>query len=142
MFVDVPGDFDTHSNQLKHNQKDFEAIGKALAAFCTDLGNDLDRVVVMVATEFGRAVYESGAQGTDHGTGGAMLLLGGKVKGKRVHGRWPGIAKSQLYLERDLAVTTDYRDVFAELAHEHLGIADVATLFPGYAPGPAPGVMA
>jgi uncharacterized protein (DUF1501 family) len=142
IFVDVPGDFDTHSYQLKHNQKDYSAIGTALAAFCTDLGNDLDRVVVMVATEFGRAVYESGAQGTDHGTGGAMLLVGGKVKGKRVHGRWPGIAKSELYLERDLAVTTDYRDVFAELARDHLGIPDASALFPGYVAGPAPGVMA
>jgi uncharacterized protein (DUF1501 family) len=141
IFVDVPGDFDTHSLQLERNQKDYATLGAALQAFSVDLGQDMDRVVVMVVTEFGRAVYESGAQGTDHGTGGAMLLLGGRVKGKHVYGRWPGIAKAQLYLERDLAVTTDYRDVFAELARDHLGIPDVKGLFPGYVPGPAPGVM-
>jgi uncharacterized protein (DUF1501 family) len=142
IFVDVPGDFDTHSLQLERNQKDYATMGAALHAFDTDLGAEMDRVVVMVVTEFGRAVYEGGAQGTDHGTAGAMLVLGGRVKGKRVYGRWPGLEKAQLYRERDLAVTTDYRDVFAEVAREHLGISDVSTLFPGYVPGPGPGVIA
>jgi uncharacterized protein (DUF1501 family) len=141
LFVDVSGDFDTHSEQIKHNHKEYAELGSALSAFDTDLGKHMDRVLVMVVTEFGRAVYESGAQGTDHGTGGAMLLLGGPVKGGRIHGRWPGLRKDQLYLERDLAVTTDFRDAFAEVARKHLGVADVSDLFPGYVPGPGPGTI-
>lgn len=132
IFIDVEGDFDTHSNQIPLNAKDYSELGDALGAFDRDLGKLMDRVVVTVVTEFGRAVYETGAQGTDHGSAGAMLVLGGGVRGGKIHGTWPGIAREQLYLERDLAVTTDYRDVFLELAGGHLGIPEPSKLFPGY----------
>ena len=74
----------------------------------------------------------NGSQGTDHGTGFCALVLGGRVRGGRVLGRWPGLRKDQLFEERDLAVTTDFRDLFLEVARHHLGLADTAGLFPGY----------
>jgi uncharacterized protein (DUF1501 family) len=142
VFIDVAGDFDTHANQLDANRRDYHSLAVALSSFDRDLGRAMDRVVVMVVTEFGRAVAESGSAGTDHGSGGAMLLLGAPVRGGRVHGRWPGLAKDRLFEERDLAVATDFRDVFAEVARKHLGIKDARSLFPGYVPGAEPGVLA
>lgn len=141
LYVNVAGGFDTHANQLAANAADYGALGSALAAFDTDLGGRRDDVVVLVTTEFGRTAAVNGSQGTDHGTGHCMIVLGGRVRGGRVAGSWPGLSRSQLFEERDLAVTTDYRDVYAELARVHLGIADAGSLFPGYSPGPGPGVV-
>jgi uncharacterized protein (DUF1501 family) len=142
IFVNVTGGFDTHANEIAANQNDYTNLGLALAAFDRDLGPLMDKVVVMVNTEFGRTAAENGSAGTDHGSGFAMLYLGGRVRGSRVHGRWPGLAKSQLYQERDLAVTTDFRDAFAEAAVRHLGVTDASALFPGYTPQSLPGVIA
>jgi uncharacterized protein (DUF1501 family) len=139
IYVNVPGAFDTHSNQLVGNTNDYRPLGQALAAFATDLGGLLDDVVLMVTTEFGRTARVNGAAGTDHGTGYAMLVLGGRVRGGRVLGRWPGLGSGQLYENRDLAATTDYRDVFQEVARAQFGIT--ASLFPGYTPGPGVGVV-
>jgi uncharacterized protein (DUF1501 family) len=99
-------------------------------------------VVVLTMSEFGRTVQENGNRGTDHGHATAMLALGGPVKGGRVHGRWPGLRRDQLFDSRDLAVTTDFRSLFTELAVRHLG-ASAAALFPGFsAPSGAwPGVL-
>jgi uncharacterized protein (DUF1501 family) len=139
IYVNVTGAFDTHSNQLAGNTSDYRPLGQALAAFATDLGGLLDDVVLMVTTEFGRTARVNGAAGTDHGTGYAMLVLGGRVRGGAVLGRWPGLSSSQLYQGRDLAATTDYRDVFQEVARAQFGIT--ASLFPGYTPGPGVGVV-
>jgi uncharacterized protein (DUF1501 family) len=139
IYVNVTGGFDTHSNQLQNNVNDYRPIGQALGAFATDLGGLLDDVVLMVTTEFGRTAAVNGAAGTDHGTGYAMLVLGGGVRGGRVLGRWPGLGRGQLYQDRDLAATTDFRDVFQELARAQFGIS--ASLFPGYTPGPGVGVV-
>jgi uncharacterized protein (DUF1501 family) len=139
IFVNVPGAFDTHSNQLVSNANDYRPLGQALAAFAADLGGLLDDVVVMVTTEFGRTAAVNGAAGTDHGTAFAMLVFGGSIKGGRVHGTWPGLGRGQLHDNRDLAVTTDFRDVFQEVARSQLGIS--ASLFPGYSPGPGVGVI-
>jgi uncharacterized protein (DUF1501 family) len=139
IFVNVTGGFDTHSNQLANNTADYRPLGQALAAFATDLGGRLDDVVLMVTTEFGRTAAVNGAAGTDHGTGYAMMVLGGRVRGGRVLGRWPGLGRGQLYENRDLAATTDFRDVFQELARAQFGIAE--SLFPGYTPGPGTGVV-
>lgn len=141
IFVNVPGAFDTHANQLPANDLEFGRIAQSLAAFQTDLGPRMDDVVVMVTTEFGRAAYVNGSAGTDHGSAHCMIVMGGGVRGGRVAGRWPGLSRSQLYQERDLAVTTDYRDAFAEVARAALGV-DASRLFPGYAPGAGPGVVA
>ena len=139
IYVNVTGGFDTHSNQLQNNTNDYRPLGQALAAFATDLGGLLDNVVLMVTTEFGRTAAVNGAAGTDHGTGYCMMVLGGRVRGGRVLGRWPGLGRGQLYENRDLAATTDFRDVFQEVARAQFGIAE--SLFPGYTPGPGVGVV-
>jgi len=87
---------------------------------------------VLVMSEFGRTARENGTGGTDHGHGGAMLLLGGGLRGGRVFGAFPGLADEHLYERRDVPVTTDFRDVLAEICERHLGVADAAPLFPGY----------
>ena len=79
--------------------------------------------VVLTMSEFGRAVSENGNRGTDHGHGNAMMVIGGGVRGGHVYGKWPGLARDKRYEGRDLAVTTDFRDVFGEIVVRHLGVA-------------------
>src|SRR5207253_11208841 len=116
-FADVGG-WDTHVNQgaaqgqLAGRLDDF---ARGLAALVADLGDRMQDTVVMTMSEFGRAVHENGNRGTDHGHGNAMLVVGGGVRGGRVDGRWPGVAPDRRYEGRDLAVTTDFRDVFGEV---------------------------
>jgi uncharacterized protein (DUF1501 family) len=97
-----------------------------------DLGDRMQDVVVLTMSEFGRAVAENGNRGTDHGHGNAMMIVGGPVRGGKVYGRWPGLSREQRYDGRDLAVTTDFRAVFAEVVHGHLGLADTRPVFPGF----------
>src|SRR5207253_1292336 len=121
-FADMQG-WDTHvgqgaeRGQLALRLRDF---GAALAAFAQDLGDKMSDVVVLTMSEFGRTVAENGNRGTDHGHATAMLVLGGGVRGGRVYGRWPGLAHHQLFEGRDLAVTTDFRTLFSEIATRHL----------------------
>ena len=142
IFVSVGGAFDTHSGQLAAHQTELPRIGDSLAAFAQDLGGLMDNVVLMMVSEFGRTAYVNGSAGTDHGSAKAVFVMGGGVRGGRMLGRWPGLADSQLYQVRDLASTTDFRDVYAEVARKHLGLTDMATLFPGYAPGAGVGLLA
>ena len=145
-FADLGG-WDTHVNQgttqgqLAARLTDFSG---AIAALVTDLGDQMADTVVLTMSEFGRAVSENGNRGTDHGHGNAMLVIGGSVRGRRVYGRWPGLAATERYDRRDLAVTTDFRDVFAEVVTRHLGVKDAAPVFPGFAVNPAhfPGIFA
>jgi uncharacterized protein (DUF1501 family) len=118
-------------------------FGEGLAAFWRDLGDRREDVVVLTMTEFGRTVRENGNGGTDHGHATAMLVLGGRVRGQKVYGRWPGLRPEQLFEGRDLAVTTDFRDLFAEIAVRHLGVDWRAPLFPNYVVRPEafPGVL-
>ena len=112
-----------------------------IAALVRDLGDRMADVVVLTMSEFGRAVAENGNRGTDHGHGNAMMVIGGPVRGGKVYGRWPGLAPEQRYEGRDLSVTTDFRTVFAEVVHGHLGLTDIKHVFPGFT-GPASiGVM-
>ena len=133
-FADVGG-WDTHVNQgasegqLAARLDDF---ARSIAALATDLGDDLNDTLILTMSEFGRAVRENGNRGTDHGHGNAMLAIGGGVRGGRVYGQWPGLAVEQRYQGRDLAVTTDFRDVFGEVVVRHLGVADARRIFPGY----------
>lgn len=140
IYVNVNGAFDTHANQMPSNTLEFGRIAGSLAAFARDLGGLLDDVTLFVTTEFGRRASVNGAAGTDHGSGYCMIVLGSGVRGRRIHGRWPGLGPSDLH-EGDLAVTTDYRDAFAEVARFTLGV-DPNALFPGYTPGPGPGAVA
>jgi len=141
------GGWDTHAaqgnerGQLALRLKDF---AEALAAFDRDLGDRMEDVVVLSMSEFGRTVRENGNRGTDHGHANAMVLLGGPVAGGRVHGTWPGLRPEQLFEGRDLAVTTDFRDLFAEVAVRHLRVPASAPLFPGHPTRAAafPGVLA
>jgi uncharacterized protein (DUF1501 family) len=110
-------------------------LGRALAAFADELGDDLDRVTVVTMTEFGRRVAENGSGGTDHGLGTACLVLGGAVRGGRVLGRWPGLGADQL-VDGDLAGTTDYRSILAELLASSFGLRSTAEVFPGFTPEP------
>ncbi|HZB26525.1 MAG TPA: DUF1501 domain-containing protein, partial [Vicinamibacterales bacterium] len=100
------------------------------AALVTDLGDRMADTVVLTMSEFGRAVNENGNRGTDHGHANAMMVIGGGVRGQRVYGRWPGLAREQRYDARDLEVTTDFRDVFAEIIVRHLGLEDPGAVFP------------
>ncbi len=112
-------------------------FGQAIAALHQDLGDKMKDVVILTMSEFGRTVRENGNRGTDHGHGNAMFVLGGPVKGGKVYGEWPGLQPEQLYEGRDLALTTDFRDVFAEVISRHMGLRDPAPVFPGYQPSPA-----
>ena len=138
-FADLGG-WDTHVNQgaaqgqLAGRLDDF---ARSIAALVTDLGDRLEDTVVLTMSEFGRAVSENGNRGTDHGHGNAMMVIGGGVLGGRVYGRWPGLAPERRYEGRDLAVTTDFRDVFGEIVVRHLGVADARPIFPGYGADPA-----
>ena len=134
-FADVGG-WDTHINQgaatgqLANRLSDF---GSSIAALVTDLDDKMDDVVIFTMSEFGRMARQNGNGGTDHGHAGAMFAIGGQVKGGRVHGRWPGLAREQLYEGRDLALTTDFRTVFSEVITGHLGARSAEALFPGFA---------
>ena len=120
-----------------------EELGQGLAAFWQDLGERRGEVVVLTMTEFGRTARENGNAGTDHGHASVMFVLGGRVRGGKVYGRWPGLAPEQLFEGRDLDLTTDFRDLFAEVAVRHLDIPWTAPLFPGYRlrPEAFPGVL-
>ncbi len=131
-FADVSG-WDTHAGeggaqgQLANNLKQF---ADAISAFIQDLGSRMGDVVLITMSEFGRTVKENGNRGTDHGHANFMLLAGGGVKGGKVHGQWPGL--DHLYENRDLAVTTDFRDIFAEVLTKQLAVPSLTTVFPGY----------
>jgi uncharacterized protein (DUF1501 family) len=138
-FMDIGG-WDTHANQgasrgqLANHLWEFS---QGLAALSRDLGDAMHHVVVLTMTEFGRMVRQNGSGGTDHGHASCLFVLGGPVKGGKVYGKWPGLAPEQLYEGRDLALTTDFRDVFAEVAARHLGASNLDTIFPGFRPNPA-----
>ena len=142
------GGWDTHANQ--GNAKGqlasrLHPLGLGLAALADGLGPALEQTVIVVMSEFGRTVRQNGNGGTDHGHGNAMWLLGGPVAGGKVHGRWPGLETAALHEGRDLAVTTDFRQVLAEVCGGHLALApaSLAGVFPGFdaASGPALGVL-
>jgi uncharacterized protein (DUF1501 family) len=133
-FADVGG-WDTHVNQgaaqgqLANRLDDF---AKSIEALVNDLGDRMSDVTILTMSEFGRMAKENGNGGTDHGHAGALFMIGGDVKGGKVYGKWPGLQPEQLYEGRDLALTTDFRSVFAEVAGRHLGAARLGEIFPGY----------
>ena len=144
-FVDVGG-WDHHTaegastGQLANLLRQ---LGGSMAAFHKDLGERMNDVVVMTMTEFGRTVRENGNRGTDHGHGGVSFVLGGPVKGGRVHGRFPKLSEENLFEGRDLPVTTDFRDLTGEVLARHMGLTDLKTVFPNYEikPSAFPGVL-
>jgi uncharacterized protein (DUF1501 family) len=134
--------WDTHVNQGAATGQlatRLRALGSGLAALADGLGNAWGETVVVVISEFGRTARENGNGGTDHGHGNAIWVLGGKVKGGRVYGEWPGLAPELLYQRRDLAVTTDFRTVLAAILARHLRLSDGAldAVFPAMPTGGA-----
>ena len=117
-------------------------FGQALAAFYADLGDRMSEVSVITMSEFGRTAKENGARGTDHGHANVMFALGGGIKGGKIYGDWPGLEREQLYEERDLGVTTDFREVLGELVTRHMGNPRLNDVFPGYESSGFRGIVA
>jgi uncharacterized protein (DUF1501 family) len=138
-FADVGG-WDHHVNEAPQLTNLLREFGASLAAFTRDMGDRMSDIVLVTMSEFGRTAREDGNAGTDHGHGNVMMVLGGPVRGGKVYGRWPGLAPEQLYEERDLAVTTDFRAVLGELVGRHLR-RNSDQVFPGYKPGEPLGLV-
>lgn len=121
------GGWDTHANegagkgQLANH---LSPLGQGLATLARELGPTFDDTTIVVMSEFGRTVRQNGNNGTDHGHGNVMWLLGGRIAGGKVHGDWPGLDENRLYEGRDLAATTDFRTVLAQVAERHLQLPD------------------
>jgi uncharacterized protein (DUF1501 family) len=139
-FAEIGG-WDHHGNEPGQLAQLLRQFSSALAAFALDLGDRMEDVVLVTMSEFGRTARENGNQGTDHGHGGLMMVLGGSVAGGMVYGAWPGLATERLFEGRDLAVTTDFRDVLGELVSGHLGQKDLGKVFPGFQPGRPLGLL-
>jgi uncharacterized protein (DUF1501 family) len=134
LFVDCGG-WDSHVNeggaqgQLANLLQD---LGQSLAAFHQDMGDRMSDIVMVTMSEFGRTAKENGNHGTDHGHANCMFVMGGDVKGGHVYGKWPGLDDHELNEGRDLALTTDFRTVVSEILTRHLGVKDLAPVFPGF----------
>ncbi|KAF0241922.1 MAG: hypothetical protein FD180_4212 [Planctomycetota bacterium] len=129
--VDLNG-WDSHFGQAVLIDGLQEQLAQGLAAFRKDLGAHLAHTTVVVMTEFGRRAYENTAFGTDHGRASCMFVMGGAVKGGRVIADWPGLEEGQLEEPGDLKVTTDYRDVLAEILAKRSGQSKLDKVFPGH----------
>jgi uncharacterized protein (DUF1501 family) len=134
--IDVGG-WDTHfaqgstSGLMPNLMKD---LAEGLAAFHADMHDHMRNLTVVTMSEFGRRASENGSLGTDHGHGSMMMVLGGNVWGRKVHGEWPGMREGQLIGPGDLAVTTDYRDVLSEVLVKRLNNPAIQEIFPDYEP--------
>jgi uncharacterized protein (DUF1501 family) len=129
------GGWDTHAGQgagTGQLANRLAPLGQGLAVLAERLGPLFDDTVVLVMSEFGRTARENGNGGTDHGHGNVMWVLGGRVHGGKVWGDWPGVGDAALNEGRDLALTTDFRLVLAQVAERHLRLADreLAAVFP------------
>jgi uncharacterized protein (DUF1501 family) len=135
------GGWDTHVNQGNHKGQLAERLrplGQGLAALAHGSGEAWRDTIVIVLSEFGRTFRENGNGGTDHGHGNVIWVLGGGLKGGRVYGDWPGLMPAQLYHQRDLAVTTDFRTAIAAILERHMHLTDrqLDAVFPGAPPVP------
>lgn len=138
-FAEIGG-WDHHSNENNQLPQLLLQFGNSLAAFSRDMGDRMSDIVLVTMSEFGRTAAEDGNNGTDHGHGNAMFILGGPVQGGKVYGSWPGLEPEQLFEKRDLQVTTDFRAVLGELVRGHMG-QDPAQVFPGYKLGEPLGLL-
>jgi uncharacterized protein (DUF1501 family) len=134
-FADIRN-WDHHVNEPAQLSSRLSEFGQGLAAFWRDMGDRMSDIAVVTMSEFGRTARENGNRGTDHGHANCMFVMGGAVRGGKVYGIWPGLEKEQLYENRDLALTTDFRDVLGELVSAHLGNPSLDGVFPGYRPKP------
>ncbi|MEE9427880.1 MAG: DUF1501 domain-containing protein [Paracoccaceae bacterium] len=128
------GGWDTHEDQPAEFSTNLNTLSNSLLAFWRDLGDARDRVTVVVMSEFGRRLRANKTGGTDHGFGNAMMVLGGEVKGGQMFGEWPGLSNDALDDGADLAITTDYRHVLAEVLSHRMPGFDPAIAFPDFVP--------
>jgi uncharacterized protein (DUF1501 family) len=131
-FADIGG-WDHHFNEGSVDgqlARSLRNLSQGIAGFWQDMGDEAENVTLVSMSEFGRAVHENGTGGTDHGHANVMFVLGGKVQGGKVYGQWPGLNPEQLYQNRDLAITTDYRRVLGEVVWKNLGARDMNLVFP------------
>jgi len=133
------GNWDTHVNQMGLMQRNLGLLATGLKTLVKDLGAVYNNTTIVVISEFGRTVAENGNGGTDHGHGNVVWLLGGGIQGKKVYGEWPGLTatsgyESREYESRDLAITTDFRDVLISLLSQQFGFGSgaIARIFPNY----------
>jgi uncharacterized protein (DUF1501 family) len=126
--IDSDG-WDHHENLPTYIDLSLTELATTLSAFYTDMGDGMNRIIVLVYTEFGRRIAQNGSAGTDHGTGSLAYLMGGGVNVGQVISNWPGL---DIGVNEDLQITTDLRSVIAELLNKRLGGTDVATVFPGF----------
>jgi uncharacterized protein (DUF1501 family) len=138
--VDLGG-WDTHEYQPGRFHNQVERLSQGLSAFYNDMGRYHDRLVVVVVTEFGRRLRSNRSNGTDHGRGSVMMVLGGKVAGGKIYGRWPGLKAEQLEEGVDLAVANDYRQSLTEVVAHWRGEINAANIFPGFKPAPNLGLF-
>jgi uncharacterized protein (DUF1501 family) len=125
------GDWDTHTGQDYRFAEQVRNLAGPLAAFYRDLSDRAQHVTVVVMSEFGRRLKANESGGTDHGHGNIMLVLGKGIRGGRLHGTWPGLANDQLDQHADLAITTDYRQVLAEVLNKRLK-CNASEIFPSW----------
>jgi uncharacterized protein (DUF1501 family) len=132
-FMDFSG-WDTHTNQKIVLSGHLKNLASGVLTLTKELGDLYKDTTIVVMSEFGRTVKENGNNGTDHGHGNAMWVLGGSVKGGEVYGEWPGLEESQLYEQRDLAITTDFREVLGAVMQQHMQISSekINSIFPDY----------
>lgn len=136
------GGWDMHQNQIWSFPYLLEQLSLGLASFMNDISAYSNRVTLVVLSEFGRRLKSNQSNGTDHGHGNVMMVLGGGVKGGRIYGSWPGLATEQLDSHADLAVTTDYRQVLTEILSQRFGAHQVDKVFPGFEGGQRIGLFA
>lgn len=137
------GGWDTHFNQGTYSgpfARNLNDLSESIVALWNDLSSYQDNVTIMTMTEFGRTVKQNGTGGTDHGRASCSFIIGNQVNGGKVHGIVKPLAKENLDEGRDLAVTTDFRSVFSEVAQRHLQIKDGKSLFPEW-DGPSVGLI-
>jgi len=138
------GGWDTHRGQRAALPRALAQLSDALLVLQATLGDTWDKTAVVAMTEFGRTVRENGTKGTDHGTGGAMVLAGGAVRGGQVFGDWPGLRQRDLYKGRDLMPTRDVRAYAGWMMRGLFGLDKTVlerTVFPGMELGARPNVI-
>ena len=130
--IDSDG-WDHHENLPSFIDQSLTELADSLSAFYQDMGTTrMQRITVLVNTEFGRRVAENGSQGADHGTGSLAYLMGGGVNGGQVFSNWPGLANANLEMGEDLKISTDLRSVLVELLSKRMVGANIADVFPGF----------
>ncbi len=138
------GGWDTHANQNRTIKGPLSQLSETILTLREGLGRDWKKTAVIAMTEFGRTAEENGTGGTDHGTAGAAILSGGALKGGKVVGKWPGLARADLYAGRDLMPTRDIRAIAGWMMHDMIGLDRAlieSAVFPGLDLGTNPGLI-